>query len=163
VALDPETTFNKEAFMPRPITTKFLDAARALKSADHSPAASEKPALEKHQDLPAPTPPTLDQVVDKILVRFDQNSDQKLTAQELGAVLDPKGRFELINKMVSNLLAKVDTNKDTFVDKTEWTAALSALDKNADGLISRPDLHHGPDALIALVGVIPHHEIPPGG
>ncbi len=149
--------------MPRPITVKFLDAARALKSADHSPAASEKPALEKHQDAPSPTPPTIDQVVDKMLVRFDQNTDQKLTAQELGAVLDPKGRFELINKMVSNLVAKVDTNKDTFVDKTEWTAALSALDKNADGLISRPDLHHGPDALIALVGVIPHHETPPGG
>jgi len=45
----------------------------------------------------------------------------------------------------------------------EWTAAVTALDKNADGLLSRPDLHHGPDALIALVGVIPHHEIPPGG
>jgi hypothetical protein len=78
-------------------------------------------------------------------------------------VLEPpqiSGRF---NKMASNLVAKVDTNKDTFVDKTEWTAALSALDKNADGLISRPDLHHGPDALIALVGVIPHHETPPGG
>ena len=149
--------------MPRPITTKFLDAARALKSVDHSPAASEKPALEKHQDAPSPTPPTIDQVVDKMLVRFDQNTDQKLNAQELGAVLDPKGRFEFINKMASNLVAKVDTNKDTFVDKTEWTAALSALDKNADGLISRPDLHHGPDALIALVGVIPHHETPPGG
>ena len=58
--------------MPRPITVKFLDAARALKSADHSPAASEKPALEKHQDAPSPTPPTIDQVVDKILVRFDK-------------------------------------------------------------------------------------------
>jgi hypothetical protein len=163
VALEPETTFDKEAFMPRPMTTKFLDAARALKAADHNPTNSDKAPPEKSQASPLPTPPTLDQVVDKILVRFDQNADQKLSAQEMTTVLDPKGRFELINKMVSNLVAKVDTNKDTFVDEPEWTAAVTALDKNADGLLSRPDLHHGPDALIALVGVIPHHEIPPGG
>ena len=145
------------------MTTKFLDAARALKAADHNPTNSDKAPPEKSQVSPLPTPPTLDQVVDKILVRFDQNADQKLSAQEMTTVLDPKGRFELINKMVSNLVAKVDTNKDTFVDEPEWTAAVTALDKNADGLLSRPDLHHGPDALIALVGVIPHHEIPPGG
>lgn len=149
--------------MPRPITSKFLDAARELKSSDQSSTTSEKAPLEKSQASPHPTPPTLDQVVDKILVRFDQNTDQRITVQEMDAVLDPKGRFELVNKMVSNLVAKVDTNKDTFVDKTEWTAVLSTLDKNADGLLSRSDLHHGPDAFIALVGVLPHHDIPPGG
>ena len=95
--------------------------------------------------------------------RFDQNTDQKVSAQEMLSVIDPKGRIELIGKMMDNLVSKVDTNKDTFIDKTEWVTALSGLDKNADGLLFRSDLHHGLDALITLVGVIPHHETPPGG
>ena len=143
--------------MSRSKTSKSHDAA---KEATHQEVTHQEVT---HQDSPTPTPPTIDQVVDKIVARFDQNTDQKLTAQELGAVLDVKGRFKLTSEMVSNLVTTVDTNKDTFVDKTEWKAALSALDKNADGLLARSDLHDVSDSLIALVGVIPHHEIPPAG
>ena len=149
--------------MPRPITSKFLEAARELKSADHIDPAPAKPPGDKPEGSAAPAAPTLAQVADKLMGRFDQNTDQKVSAQEMLSVIDPKGRFELIGKMMDNLVSKVDTNKDTFIDKTEWVTALGGLDKNADGLLSRSDLHHGPDALIALVGVIPHHETPPGG
>ena len=75
--------------------------------------------------------------------RFDQNTDQKVSAQEMLSLSDPKGRFELIGKMMDNLVSKVDTNKDTFIDRTEWVTDLSGLDKNVDGLLFRSDLHHG--------------------
>ena len=57
--------------------------------------------------------------------RFDQNTDQKVSAQEMLSLIDPKGRFELIGKMMDNLVSKVDTNKDTFIDRTEWVTDLS--------------------------------------
>jgi Ca2+-binding EF-hand superfamily protein len=108
-------------------------------------------------------PRTIEQVADGLIKRFDQNTDQKISALELSAILNPKGKFELVEKMVGNLMTKLDTTADGVVDEAEWTAALKGLDKNADGVLSRADLHHGPHALIALVGSLPHHELPLGG
>ena len=91
--------------MPRPITSKFLEAARKLKSADHVDPAPAKPLGDKLEGSAAPAAPTTAQVADKLMGRFDQNTDQKVGAQEMLSVIDPKGRFELISKMMDNLVS----------------------------------------------------------
>jgi Ca2+-binding EF-hand superfamily protein len=150
--------------MPSPTAKRFLSIARDLKSGSHDSAAPPVATPPKQlEGLTLKPPRTLEQVADGLLKRFDQNTDQKISALELSAVLNPKGKFDLVEKMVGNLLTKLDTTADGVVDKAEWTAALKGLDKNADGVLSRADLHHGPHALIALVGSLPQHELPSGG
>ncbi len=150
--------------MTRPIATKFLAMARDLKSGGHdAPSGSATPTPEKPAAETPKALPSIEQVADGLIKRFDQNTDLEVSASELSAVLNPKGKFDLVDKMIGNLLTKLDTTKDGALDKSEWTSALKGLDKNADGALSRGDLQHGPDALIALVGILPHHEPPPGG
>ncbi|NCX61971.1 MAG: hypothetical protein EBW84_04460 [Betaproteobacteria bacterium] len=151
--------------MPIPIAAKFLAIARDIKSPDATPPATSASAPAKSADpaVKPAAPPTVAQVADKIMDRFDKNDDQAISAAELNAVLDPKDKFARIDKMVANLLDKVDSSDDGLISKSEWMTALNRLDKNGDGYLSRPDFHHGLDSLIALVGSLPHHEIPPGG
>ena len=150
--------------MPRPIVSNFLALARQSKARDASPVSGVKSTdgASQAKAIP-PTPPTVAEVADKLIARFDQNADQALTATELSAVLNPKSKFALIDKMMTNLVSRVDTSKDGLVSEQEWVSALDRLDRNDDGLLSRADLHHGPGALIALVGSLYHHDATPAG
>lgn len=148
--------------MPQPIVSKFLALTRELKARDATPQSSVKSTDDVAQaKANPPTPPTVAEVADKLIERFDQNADNALTATELSAVLNPKAKFAVVDKMMANLVSRVDSSKDGSVSEAEWVSALEALDRNDDGLLSRADLHHGPGALIALVGCLPHHEPPP--
>jgi len=148
--------------MPQPIVSKFLALAREFKARDTTPQSGVKGTDGAVQaKANPPSPPTVAEVADKLIARFDQNADNALTATELSVVLNPKGKFALVDKMMANLVSRVDTGKDGLVSKAEWVSALDVLDRNDDGLLSRADLHHGPGALIALVGSLPHHEPPP--
>jgi len=153
--------------MARPIAAKFLAVAKELKSDQPRPAENApKPDGEKPAGSVLPNPPTIAQVADKIVARLDKDGDQSVSTTEMTSLLNPQGRFKVIDKMLGNLITRVDGNQDGLVGKAEWVAALNGLDKNADGMLSRGDLHHGPDALIALIGVLPHHPtepLPPAG
>ena len=147
--------------MPRPIVSNFLALARESKARVATPQSDAQSAdgAAPAKATP-PTPPTLAQVADKLIARFDQNGDNALTATELSAVLNPRDKFALVDRMMANLVSRFDTSKDGSVSEAEWVSALDGLDRNDDGLLSRADLHHGPGALIALVGSLPHHETP---
>jgi len=148
--------------MPAPIAAKFLAAAREMKANDTAlKVGAGAPPPVKPAGTP-PAPPSIDQLVDSAFSRFDQNADLKISTAEMVAVLNPKAKWPLVEKIVNNLVARHDTSKDGVLDKPELSAAIGALDKNGDGAIGRHDLQHGPDALIALVGVLPH-DLPPGG
>jgi hypothetical protein len=148
--------------MPQPIVSRFLALTRELKARVDTPQSSVKSADDVAQaKANPPTPPTVAEVADKLIERFDQNADNALTATELSAVLNPKAKFAVVDKMMANLVSRVDSSKDGSVSEAEWVSALEGLDRNDDGLLSRADLHHGPGALIALVGCLPDHEPPP--
>ena len=148
--------------MPQPIVSRFLALTRELKARVDTPQSSVTSAHDVAQaKANPPTPPTVAEVADKLIERFDQNADNALTATELSAVLNPKAKFAVVDKMMANLVSRVDSSKDGSVSEAEWVSALEGLDRNDDGLLSRADLHHGPGALIALVGCLPDHEPPP--
>ena len=101
-------------------------------------------------------------IVGALTKKLDASGDGKVSLSEMSSVLDPKSKFPVIDKMLGNLVQRVDASKDGLIDNSEWSKSIGALDKNVDGLLSRPELHHGPDVLLALIGVIPH-DPPPGG
>jgi hypothetical protein len=150
--------------MPSPIVSKFLTAARELKGVD-KPAidAAKATAPTKGLDFTPPPAPTIDQLVGGVMKRFDQDANQMISAEEISSVVNPRGKFAFVDKMVVNLITKFDTSKDGLVDKAEWSKAMSAYDKNADGALSRSEIMHSNDAFVALVGVLPHGDPPPGG
>jgi len=143
--------------MPRPIALKILNTVRELK-ADVTPP---NPGAKAPGSSP-PAPPSVETIVGALTKKLDASGDGKVSLSEMSSVLNPKSKFPVIDKMLGNLVQRVDASKDGLVDKSEWTQSIGALDKNVDGLLSRPELHHGPDLLLALVGVLPH-DPPPGG
>lgn len=143
--------------MPKPISLKFLNTVRELK-ADH-PAPS--PVAQAPSKTPL-APPSVETIVGALTKKLDASGDGKVSLSEMSSVLDPKSKFPVIDKMLGNLVQRVDASNDGLIDNSEWSKSIGALDKNVDGLLSRPELHHGPDVLLALIGVIPH-DPPPGG
>jgi len=143
--------------MPKPISLKFSNTVRELK-ADLPPLSAGTKALVSAP----PAPPSVETIVGALTKKLDASGDGKVSLSEMSSVLDPKSKFPVIDKMLGNLVQRVDVSKDGLIDKGEWIKTIGALDKNADGLLSRPEMHHGPDVLLALVGVVPH-DPPPGG
>ena len=143
--------------MPRPITLKLLNTVRELKADLPPPSSGTKAAGGQ-----PPAPPSIETIVGALTKKLDSSGDGKVSLSEMSSALDPKSKFPVIDKMLIHLVQRVDASKDGLIDKAEWTTSIGALDKNADGLLSRPELHHGPDVLLALVGVMPH-DPPPGG
>ena len=150
--------------MPAPIVSEFLNAARELKGIDKPEldVAKTSPPV-KGPDFSPPPAPTIDQLVGGVMKRFDQDANQMVSAEEISTIVNPRGKFGFVDKMVVNLVTRFDTSKDGFVDKAEWSAAMNAYDKNADGALSRAEIMHSNDAFVALVGVLPHGDPPHGG
>lgn len=90
-------------------------------------------------DGAAPTPPTVQQMVDHQFARLDGNDDGALTAAEMLAVLDPQGTRTEVATRVAALVAAADADRGGSVSPAELTTLLSRLDTDHDGSIERSD------------------------
>jgi Ca2+-binding EF-hand superfamily protein len=105
-------------------------------------------------------PPRIAQAFD----RFDRNGDGKLDRREVAAMLETlRRRFGVtgrqagqrpgLDRMVNNILERLDANKDGMVSKEEARGPLARnferLDTNHDGFLDRGELRQAAERLLA--------------
>ncbi len=131
---------------------------------------SDKPGAAAHDPL-APAAPqaavlTVGQVVEATFQRFDANADGVITADELAIEVDPSGRFPDLVTHLAAALTQVDGNADGGVSKEELTAAVKQVDTSGDGTVSRSELSQARQAdspVTALIDAHPVHGLPDDG
>jgi Ca2+-binding EF-hand superfamily protein len=104
-----------------------------------------------------PAPPTVEQVVDALMTRFDGDDSGGITLAELQAVLMPRGERPKLTEALQALVAAVDSNADGVMVEAELTVVVSLLDADGDGVIGREDKIPGPpvrDAEVDLIGLL---------
>lgn len=121
---------------------------------------SRMPSPLPHPPLPpARQAPTVTQVVDALLTRFDGNQDASITLAELLKVLDPKGQHSKLEAAMNDLVTAVDTDHNGSMSRAEMQAAVASLDRNQDGQLDHDDHVPGPpsDEAVDLIGVLLPH------
>ena len=126
------------------------------------PGAPNQPAPPVPPEPPGPPArqaPTLDQVVNALLSRFDGNKDGAIALSELLAVLDPKGHRAKLDATLADLVQAVDTDHNGAMSRAEMLSAVASLDTNHDGLLNHDDHLPGPppDEGVDLIGVLLPH------
>ncbi len=103
--------------------------------------------------------PTVDDVVNALIKRFDTNADQGISLTELLAVLDPQARHAKVDDAMQSLVTAVDTDHNGVMSAAEIKAAVTALDDNHDGRVSHDDHVPGPPSgdAVDLVGLLLPH------
>ncbi|WP_395700246.1 EF-hand domain-containing protein [Aquabacterium sp.] len=116
-------------------------------------AGNPPPPVEDHHA------PSLDEVVNALIKRFDTNNDQGISLTELLAVLDPRAGHAKIDDAMQSLVTAVDTNQDGVMSAAEIKAAVASLDDNHDGLLNHDDHMPGPPSgdAVDLVGLLLPH------
>lgn len=106
-----------------------------------------------------PQAPTVEQVVDVLVTRFDADDDGALTLAELLAVLDPASRHGKLAAAMQELVAAVDTSGDGTMSEAELTAAVATLDADGNGTLDHRDHVPGPptDDSVDLIGLLMPH------
>lgn len=90
--------------------------------------------------------PTVADVVERVVGRFDGDGDDVVTLEELLAVLDPDGTRTTAAEKAAAARAAVDTDGSGGMSAAELTAAVTALDTDGDGRLEREDRSAGSDA-----------------
>lgn len=104
-----------------------------------------------------PQAPTVEQVVNALLTRFDGDDSGGITLTELQAVLMPRGERPKVAEALQSLVTAVDTDADGAMSEAELTALVGRLDADGDGVIGRGDPVPGPpirDTEVDLVGLL---------
>lgn len=108
---------------------------------------------------PVPTAPTVAQVVDTLVTRFDADKSSTVSLAELLAVLDPQARHNRLDDLLKAVVAAVDTDHDGQMSKAELTTAIGSLDSDDNGKLDHRDHVPGPpgDDAVDLIGVLLPH------
>lgn len=107
----------------------------------------------------APTPPTVADVVERVITRFDGDDDDSVTLEELLALLDPEGTHTTVGERATAAFTQLDADASGKVDRAELTTAVGALDSDGDGLVGRDERAGDDDA----IGLLLHHPGPMHG
>lgn len=133
-------------------------------------AGAAKPAApSSHNPLGAPAPQaavlTAAQAVDAAFQRFDADANGVISAEEWLIEVDPGGRFPDLVTHLAAALSLVDGNADGGISREELTAAVTAVDSDGDGSLSRSELNqarHDDSPVTALLDAHPVHGLPSG-
>lgn len=99
----------------------------------------------------APAAPTIGEVVERVVGRFDGDEDDVITLEELLAVLDPQGTRSTLAERAGAALELVDTDDSGGISVVELSAAVTALDTDGDGALERGEQGSGDNAATLAV------------
>lgn len=109
------------------------------------------------------TAPTVADVVERVVGRFDGDGDDLITLAEVLALLDPEGTRTTLAERATAAVAAADTDGNSTLTSAELTAAVAALDTDADGTLDRDDRISGSTTDAPDVAVLLHAHGPRGG